>query len=125
MIRFTLVMAALYGGLAVTLGAFGAHALSGQLSERMQTVWHTASQYQFYHALALLALGILMRLGLTGPALYITAWCWIIGTLVFAGSLYLLAGTGTKILGAITPIGGVLLIIGWAALLIGVLRSGW
>lgn len=125
MIRFTLVMAVLYGGLAVCLGAFGAHALASQFSERMQAVWETAAQYQFYHALALLAVGIIMRLGLTGPAIYVAAWCLIIGTLIFAGSLYLLAGTGTKILGAITPVGGVLLLIGWAALLVAVLRSAW
>ncbi|AWN15024.1 DUF423 domain-containing protein [Salinisphaera sp. LB1] len=122
MIRLTLVFAALYGGLAVCLGAFGAHALSSHLSERMQAVWHTAEQYQFYHALALLALALLMRTGLTGAAFTTAAWCFIAGTLIFSGSLYLLAGSGVKILGAITPIGGVLLIAGWIALLTGAWR---
>lgn len=123
MIRLTLTFAAIYGGLAVCLGAFGAHALSSYLSERMQTIWHTAEQYQFYHALALLALGLLMRTGMTGAALTTAAWCFIIGTLVFSGSLYWLAGSGVKILGAITPIGGVLLIIGWIALLVGIWQN--
>ena len=123
MIRLTLVFAALYGGLAVCLGAFGAHALSAHLSERMQAVWHTAEQYQFYHALTLLALGLLMRSGLAGTAITTAAWCFIAGTLIFSGSLYLLAGSGVKILGAVTPIGGVLLIIGWIALLVGVWRA--
>ncbi|HET7315267.1 DUF423 domain-containing protein [Salinisphaera sp.] len=123
MIRLTLVIAALYGGLAVCLGAFGAHALSSRLPEKMQAVWHTAEQYQFYHALALLALGVLMRTGTTGAAMTTAAWCFIVGTLIFSGSLYVLAGSGVKILGAITPIGGVLLIAGWIALLIGVGRA--
>lgn len=123
MIRLALVVGALYGALAVCLGAFGAHALSSRLSEKMLAVWHTAEQYQFYHALALLALGLLMRTGLTGAALTTAAWCFIVGTLLFSGSLYLLAGSGVKILGAITPIGGVLLIAGWIALLVGVWRG--
>ncbi|KEZ77444.1 DUF423 domain-containing protein [Salinisphaera hydrothermalis] len=123
MIRITLIFAALYGGLAVCLGAFGAHALSSHLSKKMQDVWHTAEQYQFYHALALLALGVLMRTGFTGAAMSTAAWCFIAGTFIFSGSLYLLAGSGVRILGAITPIGGVLLIVGWVALLIGVWRA--
>lgn len=120
MIRWTLTFAALYGGLAVCLGAFGSHALGDHLSARMQAVWHTAERYQFYHALALLALALLMRSGLTGAAMTASAWCFIVGTFIFAGSLYLLAGLGIKILGAFTPIGGILLIIGWILLLFGV-----
>lgn len=121
--RITLIVAALYGGLAVCLGAFGAHALASHLSDKMQAVWHTAEQYQFYHALALLALGLLMRTGLNGPAMTMAAWCFIAGTLIFSGSLYLLAGSGIRVLGAITPVGGVLLIVGWLALLVAVWRS--
>ncbi|MDA3921006.1 MAG: DUF423 domain-containing protein [Salinisphaera sp.] len=123
MVRLTLIAAAAYGGLAVCLGAFGAHALSSRLSLEMQAVWHTAEQYQFYHALALLALGLLMRSGLTGTAMTTAAWCFIAGTMIFSGSLYVLAGSGIRILGAVTPIGGVLLIVGWIALLIGVWRG--
>lgn len=123
MIRFTLLAAAVYGGLAVCLGAFGAHALAAHLSAKMQAVWHTAEQYQFYHALALLALGLLMRTGVVGAAITTAAWCFITGTLIFSGSLYVLAGSGVKILGAVTPIGGVLLIAGWIALAVGLARA--
>lgn len=123
MIRLALVVGALYGALAVCLGAFGAHALESRLSGKMLAIWHTAEQYQFYHALALLALALLMRTGVTGAAMTTAVWCFVIGTLIFSGSLYLLAGSGVKILGAITPIGGVLLIIGWIALLAGALRG--
>ena len=123
MIRLTLTFAALYGGLAVCLGAFGSHALADHLSARMQDIWHTAERYQFYHALALLALGLLMQTGLSGTAMTVTAWCFILGTFIFSGSLYLLAGSGIRVLGAITPIGGILLIIGWIALLIGIWQS--
>jgi uncharacterized membrane protein YgdD (TMEM256/DUF423 family) len=124
MLRLTLTFAAIYGGLAVCLGAFGTHALAAHLSEKMLNIWHTAERYQFYHALALLALGLLMRTGLAGTAMSLAAWCFIIGVLVFSGSLYVLASSGVKILGAVTPLGGVLLIIGWIALLAGVWESG-
>lgn len=123
MIRLTLTFAALYGGLAVCLGAFGSHALADHLSARTADIWHTAERYQFYHALALLALGLLMQTGLSGTAMTVAAWCFIAGTFIFSGSLYLLASSGIRILGAITPIGGILLIIGWIALLIGIWQS--
>jgi len=123
MTRFALVAGSVYGLFAVCLGAFGAHALSSSLSTEMQAVWHTAEQYQFYHALALLAVGILMRQGLAGRAIQTAAWCFTTGTLIFSGSLYVLALSGVKILGAITPIGGVLLIAGWVALLVAARRG--
>tara|TARA_B100001939_G_scaffold174930_1_gene150616 strand:+ start:496 stop:876 length:381 start_codon:yes stop_codon:yes gene_type:complete len=122
-IRITLVFAALYGGLAVCLGAFGAHAVRARISADMLAVWHTAEQYQFYHALALLAVGVLMRQGVTGTAMSVAAWSFIAGTAIFSGSLYLLAGSGIRVLGAVTPIGGLCLIIGWAALLWAVWRA--
>lgn len=123
MMRFALAAGAVYGLFAVCLGAFGAHALSSRLSDNMQAIWHTAEQYQFYHALALLAVGLLLRQGLTGASMTTAAVCFALGTLIFSGSLYVLAFTDIKILGAITPIGGVLLIVGWIALLVGVWRG--
>ena len=116
MTRLVLVFAALYGGLAVCLGAFGAHAIKARISPDMLAVWHTAEQYQFYHALALLGVGLMMRQGLTGPAINMAGLGFIVGTAIFSGSLYLLAGSGVRVLGAITPIGGLCLIAGWAAL---------
>ena len=123
MTRFVLVAGALYGGLAVMLGAFGAHALSARLTAEMQAVWHTAEQYQFYHALALLAVGVLARQGLTGAATGVAGLCFAAGVLIFSGSLYVLALTGVRWIGAITPFGGVLLIVGWMALVVAVWRG--
>ncbi|RJS91870.1 DUF423 domain-containing protein [Salinisphaera sp. Q1T1-3] len=124
MTRFVLVAAALYGGLAVCLGAFGAHAIGSRLSAEMQAIWHTAEAYQFYHALALLGVGLAMRSGLAGREIQVAALCFMAGTLIFSGSLYLLAASGIRVLGAITPIGGVLLILGWIALAVAFWRSG-
>jgi uncharacterized membrane protein YgdD (TMEM256/DUF423 family) len=99
------------GFLAVALGAFGAHGLADKLSEKALSVYHTAAQYQMYHALALVGLGAWG--GWAQQSVSAPGWCWILGTLVFAGSLYALALTDIKILGAITPIGGVLFLVGW------------
>lgn len=123
MTQFALAVGSLYGLLGVLLGAFGAHALSDRLSADMQAIWHTAVQYQFYHALALLAVGLLARQGLAGAGLATATICFALGTLIFSGSLYVLALSGVRWLGAITPIGGVLMIVGWIALLVSVIRS--
>ena len=113
--RFALVSASLFGASAVALGAFGAHALRGVIDERTLDIWHTAVEYQFWHALALLAVGMLARThattALRGAALALFA-----GIVLFCGSLYLLALGAPHGIGAITPIGGVLLIVGWLAL---------
>lgn len=110
--------AALFGGLAVVLGAFGAHGLKDRLDANMLAIFETGVKYQFYHALALLALAFgparLWQSGLTGAA----AWAWIAGILIFSGSLYILSISGIKWLGAITPLGGVAFIAGWACLLL-------
>ena len=123
MTQFALVAGSLYGLIGVLLGAFGAHALAARLSADMQAIWHTAVQYQFYHALALLAVGLLARQGMTGAGVATATVCFAVGTLIFSGSLYVLAFSGIRWLGAITPIGGVLLIVGWAALLWSIVRA--
>lgn len=101
--------------IAVAAGAFGAHALKQSLSPEMLTIWHTAANYQMMHALGLIAIGLLMprfnqillkRAGIT----------MLIGIFIFSGSLYALALTGIRILGAITPIGGVAFLLAWAML---------
>jgi uncharacterized membrane protein YgdD (TMEM256/DUF423 family) len=114
--RLTLVVASLAMFLAVALGAFGAHALKSRLSADMTAVWHTAVQYHAWHSLALFALGLLMlhwpeRLGLG-----FAAWMFVAGIVLFSGSLYALALTGARGLGAVTPIGGVAFLVGWAVL---------
>lgn len=119
MAKKVLMIAAINGLLAVALGAFGAHGLKARLAEDMLAVYQTGVQYHFYHGFALLITGLVM---IQAPK--VTAFRWagvlfIIGTLIFSGSLYLLAISGTRWLGAITPIGGLLLIAGWAALAVG------
>ena len=101
---------------AVILGAFGAHGLRGKLDEYAMGVFETAVQYHFYHALALLAVGIIALSQPHTTLLKSSGWLFLLGTVIFSGSLYLLAITGTKWLGAITPIGGLAFIGGWACL---------
>lgn len=120
--KLWLITGAAYGLLGVLLGAFGAHAARDRLSAEMLRVWETAVQYQFWHALALLAVGLLAaRVG--GAWLDAAGAAFGLGVLVFSGSLYLLALTDVRLLGAVTPIGGVLLIAGWACLLVALIRG--
>jgi uncharacterized membrane protein YgdD (TMEM256/DUF423 family) len=107
---------ALLGGLGVIAGAFGAHGLEGKLDSRGLEVFETAAKYQMYHAPALLAVGLLAMTGRRGAALNIAGWSFLLGVLIFSGTLYALAFTGIRWLGAITPIGGLALIAGWSAL---------
>lgn len=118
MAKYALAIGAFYGLLAVVLGAFGSHALGDTLSERMLSIWRTAEQYQFYHALALIALGLLIRQGIGGALTTAAVVSLALGVFIFSGSLYLLATTGVRWLGAITPIGGTVLIIGWVLFLL-------
>jgi uncharacterized membrane protein YgdD (TMEM256/DUF423 family) len=112
--RSALVLAALLLFLAVALGAFGAHALKSRLTPDLQAVWQTAVQYHAWHALALLAIGVLLlvrpdaRVGLA-------AWLFVAGIVLFSGSLYAMALTGARGLGAVTPFGGVAFLAGWLA----------
>jgi uncharacterized membrane protein YgdD (TMEM256/DUF423 family) len=114
--RLLLQLAGVLGGLGVAIGAFGAHALHETLKNagRLDT-FETAVRYQFYHVLALLALGALWAVR---PELNLgtTAWLWTAGILLFSGSLYLLCFTGITKLGAVAPIGGLLLLAGWLSL---------
>jgi len=111
-----LTIAAVSGMTAVMLGAFGAHGLKKVISPEMLEVYKTGVQYQFYHTFALLAVGILMHLS-PSKALKWSANLFVIGILLFSGSLYALAVTDIKILGAITPFGGVTFIAGWVLLI--------
>ena len=121
--KFVLLTAAGLGALSVMIGAFGAHALRATLeaSGRLET-FETAVKYQFYHTLALLAIGLLMY-QIPDKWLYYAALAMIGGILIFSGSLYILCLTGVRWLGAITPIGGVLMIAGWVMLFLAVYRK--
>ncbi|MBO6752173.1 MULTISPECIES: DUF423 domain-containing protein [Spongiibacter] len=110
------LLAGISGFLAVALGAFGAHGLKQRLSADMMAVYETAVQYHFYHTLALLLVAVMLQQGGQSAALRASVWLFGLGIVVFSGSLYALAISGVKILGAITPIGGVLFLIGWACL---------
>lgn len=122
--RLFLFVGAVSGFIGVALGAFGAHALRDRLSADMLDVFRTGVTYQMYHALALLGVGLLLaRLSVEGsPWLTAAGWLFIVGTVLFSGSLYLLSLSGTPWLGAITPLGGVAFLIGWLALAVGVFR---
>ena len=110
-----LVLGALNSALAVMLGAFGAHGLKARVDESLLATWATASEYHFFHALALLLVGLLAKT--FGASSMVTAgWELFAGMLVFSGSLYVLVLSGQKWLGAITPLGGTALIIGWLML---------
>lgn len=124
MSRIFLAIAAIFGGISVASGAFGAHALKERLSERSLEIFETAARYQMYHALALLLVALLLsREEFTQPTLVASGWSFIIGTLIFSGSLYALSLTDVKVLGAITPLGGAAFIAGWGALAIAALSK--
>jgi uncharacterized membrane protein YgdD (TMEM256/DUF423 family) len=114
--RIFFVLAALFGGLAVALGAFGAHALEARLTPRLLEIFETGVRYHFYHALALIAVVVALGRWPQSNLPVIAGWLFVAGIVIFSGSLYLLALTGIRWLGAITPIGGVAFIAGWLCL---------
>lgn len=116
-------LGSLSAGIAVALGAFGAHALADRLSERDLQTFETGVRYQFYHAFALLAVAYAINRWPTSSLPVIAGWLFVAGTLIFSGSLYVLVGTGLRWLGAITPIGGVVFIVGWILLAVVAWRS--
>lgn len=122
--KLFIVLGAINGFLSVALGAFGAHALKERLSEKYLAIWETAVQYQMFHALALVAIGILMSNKLLGHVTSLNAAGYLIfaGIIIFSGSLYALSLSGVGILGAITPIGGVAFLVGWVMLIVAVVK---
>lgn len=108
--------------IAVLLGAFGAHALKSRLSAEMLEIFQTGVQYHFYHALGLLAVGIIAYHLPDSGWLKWSGWLMLAGIIIFSGSLYILSTSGIKWLGAITPIGGTAFIIAWILLTIAVLK---
>jgi uncharacterized membrane protein YgdD (TMEM256/DUF423 family) len=126
----SLVMGAVLAGLSVVTGAFGAHWLKGELPRRGLSEteqrnqldnWDVAVRYQMYHALALIAIGVIPTT--TGSvALRVAGVLFLVGIIIFSGSLYALVLSGIKVLGAIVPIGGVAMIAGWIAFAIGAVK---
>lgn len=122
MAKTFLVIAAISGLLAVALGAFGAHGLKSRVTEDLLAVYQTGVQYHFYHTFALGLCGLLLLQLPQAVGLHWAGWMFTAGIIIFSGSLYLMALTGTRWLGAITPIGGVAFIGGWLAMAVAIFR---
>jgi uncharacterized membrane protein YgdD (TMEM256/DUF423 family) len=122
--RLFLAAGGLVALLAVALGAFGAHALKGRLSAEMLAVWHTGVEYHLFHALGLLAVGLLATQLPESALLKWSGWLMLAGIAAFSGSLYALALTGERWLGAITPLGGVAFLAAWALFVTAAVRAG-
>jgi uncharacterized membrane protein YgdD (TMEM256/DUF423 family) len=115
MARTFWILGCAFGFIAVGAGAFGAHALRARLTPDLLAVWETAARYHMYHALALLVVAMAASRwpagGWSAPG-----WLFTAGIVIFSGSLYVLALSGVRWLGAITPLGGVALLAGWVLL---------
>lgn len=109
--------------LVVILGAFGAHALKTRLTSDMMAIYHTAIQYHLFHALGLIAIGLLAAWWPSSGYLKWAGWIMLAGVVLFSGSLYVLSLSGMRWLGAITPLGGVAFIAAWVLLCIAVLKA--
>jgi uncharacterized membrane protein YgdD (TMEM256/DUF423 family) len=110
------------GFLGVAAGAFGAHAIRQRVTPERLDNWKTAADYQLWHALATVAAALITVRWASGAAAA-AGWCFVAGVIVFSGSLYALALTDRRKLGAITPIGGVLFLAGWALLVVAAIRG--
>lgn len=115
MSRTFFVLGALFAGLAVAAGAFGAHALQARLAPARLATFEIAVRYQMYHALALLAVAWAAERW-PGGGVHAAGWLFVAGILVFGGTLYALAFGAPRWLGAVTPLGGVCFIVGWLLL---------
>ncbi|HEX2095122.1 MAG TPA: DUF423 domain-containing protein [Longimicrobiaceae bacterium] len=113
MTRLFWTLGCVFAFLAVAAGAFGAHALRSRIAPDLLGVFETGARYQMYHALALLAVAWAVE---RWPGAGVAGWAFVAGIVLFSGSLYLLALTGVRWLGAITPLGGVAFLAGWALL---------
>lgn len=124
MISTFIVLAAINGFLGVALGAFAAHSLAAYFSDkpRLEANFKTAVQYHFYHALALLGVAFAAK-EFTSSLIPVAGWLFVLGIILFSGSLYILSLTGKRWLGAITPLGGLALLAGWICMAAGALQG--
>lgn len=116
------IIGALSAAIAVALGAFGAHGLRERLTPQLLEIFETGVRYEIYHAFAILFVAFALTRWQSN-LLPFAGWAFVIGTILFSGSLYLLALTDTRWLGAITPLGGVAFIAGWILLAVAVWQS--
>jgi uncharacterized membrane protein YgdD (TMEM256/DUF423 family) len=121
--KTTIIWGAMMGGLAVAIGAFGAHALKAMLqADGREDTFELAVRYQFYHSLAMLIVGLLARTK-DSKLLEYSSLFFLIGILIFCGSLYVLCLTSSVWLGAITPIGGICFLAGWILLVVAMVKA--
>lgn len=113
--KLFLVLGVINGFLAVALGAFGAHGLEGKVTEKALKTWEKAVNYQMFHTMALLVTGILVA-KIDSISIIWAGWLFLIGIILFSGSLYFYSTTGVRSLAMITPFGGVIFLIGWIML---------
>lgn len=119
MTRIFLAIAGFLGALSVASGAFATHALKDSLTVKALAIWETATKYQMYHVLSLMLVALLLtRTEIPASSLVIAGWAFIIGIVIFSGSLYALSLSDIKWLGAITPLGGLAFIVGWLSIAI-------
>jgi|SRR5690625_267511 len=111
-LKALVLIGALYGFISVALGAFGAHGLEGKISEDALKTWEKAVQYQMFHAISIIVTGLALTKFQSGTLLF-SGWAFVIGVLLFSGSLYVYSTTGIRMLAMITPFGGVIFLIGW------------
>ncbi len=121
--RLWLILGAASAFLSVAAGAFGAHALRTRLPPDLQTIFETGARYHMYHSLGLIAVGLLAHLR-PNPLLNGAGWALVVGIVLFSGSLYALALSGVRVLGAITPLGGVGFLVGWVLFALAAWRQG-
>lgn len=120
--RTFLLIGAVAGVVGVALGAFGAHGLRARLTPDMLAVFETGVRYHMYHALAILGVASIAERLPASRLVLASGWLFLAGIILFSGSLYLLAVTGVRVLGAITPFGGVAFLLGWGCLALAALR---
>lgn len=120
--KLFIILGAINAFLAVAFGAFGAHILEGKLPAKYIGTWEKAVTYQMFHALGLLAVGLLAGKVGSHPSVNWSGWLMFAGILFFSGSLYVLSITQIKVLGAITPIGGVAFLIAWVLMIVAVYK---
>ena len=121
--QFWLALAAASGFVSVAAGAFGAHGLEGQISTAGLAVFETAARYQMYHALALVAVAWMSGRGLAPRPVIFAGWAFVVGTVLFSGSLYVFGLTGSRAMTWLVPFGGLGFLAGWAGLFVAALRA--
>jgi len=121
MAKFWLLSAGIFGFLSVALGAFGAHSIKNIMDDYGKSIYEKAVFYQMFHTMALFGVGLLQHFQ-KQTSFSTAGWGFFIGIVLFSGSLYLLAVTGLKWLGAITPIGGIAFLFGWLGLVLSIIK---